>query len=200
MEIYLIRHTTPAVAKGICYGQTDLDVTETMQQEADAIAGVLPNNITEVFTSPLQRCTKLANYLFPKHTIELENNLKEIHCGSWEMMAWDAIPEPEITPWMQEFVHSIIPNGESYTQLFNRVVQAYNTIQQKSLKPAAIVAHGGVLRSILAYITNTPLENSFTQFQIYYGCVVRINTLNNSYEILHNIAPSTTETHKPSKY
>jgi len=33
MEIYLIRHTTPDVAKGICYGQTDLDVANTFEEE-----------------------------------------------------------------------------------------------------------------------------------------------------------------------
>ena len=29
MEIYLIRHTKPKVGKGICYGQTDLEIDET---------------------------------------------------------------------------------------------------------------------------------------------------------------------------
>ena len=26
MEIYLVRHTTPNIKKGICYGQTDIDI------------------------------------------------------------------------------------------------------------------------------------------------------------------------------
>mgnify|MGYP001408870057 CR=1 FL=1 len=26
MEIYLVRHTTPAINNGICYGQTDVDL------------------------------------------------------------------------------------------------------------------------------------------------------------------------------
>ena len=34
MEIYLVRHTTPDVAKGICYGQADIDVTATFLAEA----------------------------------------------------------------------------------------------------------------------------------------------------------------------
>jgi alpha-ribazole phosphatase len=45
-NIFLIRHTTPAVAKGICYGQTDLDITESFVEEAEAIRGHLPSGIT----------------------------------------------------------------------------------------------------------------------------------------------------------
>ena len=30
MQVYLIRHTTPNIAKGICYGQTDMDVEEKL--------------------------------------------------------------------------------------------------------------------------------------------------------------------------
>lgn len=37
MKIYLIRHTTPHIEKGICYGQTDLDVAETFNNEAEII-------------------------------------------------------------------------------------------------------------------------------------------------------------------
>lgn len=37
MDIYLIRHTTPAIAKGICYGQTDLDVTANFLQRCKGL-------------------------------------------------------------------------------------------------------------------------------------------------------------------
>ena len=52
MEIYLIRHTTPNIAKGICYGQTDLDITDTFEQEVVRIKPHLPKNIQTVFSSP----------------------------------------------------------------------------------------------------------------------------------------------------
>ena len=74
MEIYLIRHTTPLVAKGVCYGQSDLDVTETFIPEADIIKAHLPSNIQQVYSSPLQRCTKLAAHLFPAKDILLSNH------------------------------------------------------------------------------------------------------------------------------
>ena len=37
MEIYLVRHTTPAIEKGVCYGQTDLNVAETFEEEVELV-------------------------------------------------------------------------------------------------------------------------------------------------------------------
>src|ERR1700760_3057701 len=88
-DIYLIRHTTPAVAKGICYGQTDLDITESFPEEDDIIRRLLPADIGLVYSSPLTRCTRLAEDLFPDHSISLEPHLMEVFCGEWEMRHWD---------------------------------------------------------------------------------------------------------------
>ena len=37
MEIYLIRHTTPKIEKGICYGQADLNVADSFEEEINVI-------------------------------------------------------------------------------------------------------------------------------------------------------------------
>src|SRR5258706_8175453 len=83
-DIYLIRHTTPAVDKGICYGQTDLDVTESFMDEAAVIRQHLPPVFSSVHSSPLQRCSRLAAHLFPELPLTLHPQLMEIHCGEWE--------------------------------------------------------------------------------------------------------------------
>jgi alpha-ribazole phosphatase len=200
MEIYLIRHTTPLVEKGICYGQTDLDVTDSFFEESNAISNSLPNNISIVHSSPLQRCSKLANQLFKNKTILYNNNLKEINCGSWEMQHWDAIPKEILDPFMNNFVHEKMPNGESYIDIYSRVIDCFTTIENQIL-PAAIVAHGGVIRSILSYVTNTPLIKSFEAFKLHYGCVVKLTKQENNwqYNVLHNVEPLIAEQHKPSK-
>ena len=199
MEIYLIRHTTPNIAKGICYGQTDLDVTDTFEQEVAYTKKHLPENIQTVYSSPLLRCTKLAQALFPQHTIQLHNDLMELDCGEWEMQLWEEIPKPEIQPWMDDFVNVQVPNGESYTQLHERVVKRFQWIAQQA-KPAVIIAHGGVLRSILSHITNTPLKESFDAFTCHYGCVVKLTFENDIYkhEMLYNISLAGKEWHRPS--
>ncbi|MFC4233582.1 alpha-ribazole phosphatase [Parasediminibacterium paludis] len=200
MEIYLIRHTTPDIVKGLCYGQTDLDVIDTFFQEVEQIKPHLPATITTVYSSPLQRCSKLANVLFPTHTITYHAHLQEINCGDWEMQHWDEIPKQALQPFLADFVNVAMPSGESYIDLYNRVTACFNQIT-KQPKPIAIVAHGGVIRSILSHITNTPLIEAFNVFKLYYGCVVKIMTDNNeglTYQILHNVLPLQPEQHKPS--
>src|ERR1700689_1375209 len=97
-SIYLIRHTTPAVAKGICYGQTDLDVTESFADEAAVIRQHLSPGIVSVYSSPLQRCARLARHLFPDRAPCLMDDLMEVDCGQWEMRGWDELPREEIDP------------------------------------------------------------------------------------------------------
>ena len=135
MDIYLIRHTTPAIEKGICYGQTDLDVTETFADEVLRTKAHIPAQAATVFSSPLQRCRKLAEALFPQHDISFHDHLMELDCGDWEMQPWDDIPKDEIDPWMKDFVHVAVPNGESYTQLHERVVQCFEQLQQQPCPP-----------------------------------------------------------------
>jgi alpha-ribazole phosphatase len=202
-DIYLIRHTTPAVAKGICYGQTDLDVTESFLEEAELIKQVLPYPIAQVYSSPLQRCSRLAQLLFPGGHLALMPELMELHCGSWEMQPWDDLPKDEIDPWMADFVNIRVPRGESYLDLHARVSRCFTAIAAAEAEgPKAIVAHGGVLRSILAGITGTPLIDSFKVFSLYYGCVVRVYEKEggSAYEVLLNQVPPEKEQHKPATY
>ena len=77
MDIYLIRHTAPLVDKGICYGQTDLDVTDSFEAELEQIRPHIPGDIKKVYSSPLQRCLKLATALFPNQPISTHNDLME---------------------------------------------------------------------------------------------------------------------------
>lgn len=214
MEIYLVRHTTPDVEKGVCYGRANLDVTESFHSEAAIIRQHLPENATAVYSSPLIRCKLLAEHLYAGQSIHLKDELMEINCGNWELKVWDEIPKHEIDPWMNDLLNVRIPAGESYTDVYERVKECFNKIvelyqpgnysrqfptEPNSLVQTVIVAHGGVIRSILSHITNTPLMDSFKMFNLHYGCVIKIVQKNNGlyHEVLSNIAHEQ-ETHKPS--
>jgi alpha-ribazole phosphatase len=206
-SIYLVRHTTPAVPRGICYGQTDLDVTETFRAETEVIRQHLPARIVSVYSSPLKRCAMLAKELFPDRPLYLRDELMEIHCGQWEMRAWDELPKEDVDPWMTDFVQVRIPGGESYHDLHQRVTDCWNNISgEPASGDKAIVAHGGVIRSILCGISATPLIDSFKTFSLHYGCVIRIFRGGGDdddrwqYETLSNPAPPEKEQHKPKSF
>jgi alpha-ribazole phosphatase len=206
------------VARGICYGQTDLDVTESFRSEADIIRQSIPAdaNIRSVHSSPLLRCAVLARHLFPSHPVSYHEDLMEVHCGQWEMKTWDELPKEEIDPWMADFVNCRIPGGESYVDLHDRVSRRFELIKADLLSSdlyagpsSVIISHGGPIRSILAGITGTRLADSFKKFPLHYGCVVRLFTVagpaafspdNLQFEMLSNPAPIEREQHKPSSF
>ncbi len=171
MELYLIRHTTPDIAKGICYGQSDIGVTDTFDYESQQIIKQLPTTIDRVYSSPLQRCSLLAQTL--QKPITYDNRLQELNFGDWELMPWDAIPQKDLQPWMDDFVNVSVPNGESYTTLQHRVLDFINALQHDPTAKIAIVSHAGPIRALLAHLRAIPLVDSFNTIRINYGEVVK---------------------------
>ncbi len=178
MEIYLIRHTTPDIEKGICYGQADLSVTATFEIELSNILTQLKGiHPTVIYSSPLQRCTTLANALkkeFNTPEIQTDARLKEVDFGDWELKPWDTIPQPEIDPWMKDFVHTAPPNGESFIQLQKRVQHFFEEVPVLLLdKTIIIVSHAGPMRAFLASISNTELKDAFS-ISLTYGQIEKV--------------------------
>ena len=111
MEIYLIRHTKPDIVKGTCYGQADIGTTDSFLYEASCIQQHIPAGIQTVYSSPLRRCRQLAEFLFPEQSIFLDDRLKEIHCGEWEMRLWDEIEKDHLQHWMQDSLNVRMPSA-----------------------------------------------------------------------------------------
>ncbi|MFB6457649.1 alpha-ribazole phosphatase family protein [Chitinophaga sp. Hz27] len=180
MEIYLIRHTTPAVERGICYGFADIDVAPTFETEAARIKGLMPDMPLVVYSSPLQRCFKLATYLFGDQ-FTTDDRLKELNFGEWEMKRWDDLGPDALQKWMDDFVYERVPGGESYVDLRDRAVAVLNEVINKG-EDAVIVTHSGIIRALLAHITETPLEKSFER-RTEYGRVARLKVENKEVKI-----------------
>jgi alpha-ribazole phosphatase len=62
MALILLRHTTPRVSPGTCYGRTDLDVADSFEAEAETALAALPR-FDRIISSPLVRCHKLAGFI-----------------------------------------------------------------------------------------------------------------------------------------
>lgn len=172
--IYLIRHTKPLVETGICYGQSDLDVSESFMTELEIIQSklVLDDSFTFI-SSPLQRCKILAESLASNKPILFENQLKELDFGDWELIPWSKINEKSLKIWSGNFVDNAPPNGESLQNLSDRVLKYWNSLDLTTVN-YVITAHDGVLRVILAHLLETPLKKAFT-LKITYGEVLKID-------------------------
>ena len=90
------------------------------------------------------------------------------------MKSWDAIPQEVLNPWMEDFVTVNVPNGESFVDLDSRVREFLdNSISKVNTKPIIIVAHSGVIRSILCKVNNLPLQEAFKTV-LDYGAVIKV--------------------------
>lgn len=145
-----MRHTTPYVAPGICYGQTDLDVAASFETEAAAALAALPA-VERIVSSPLQRCRKLAEFVSAQADIpfDLDPRLMEMDFGTWEGRAWSEIERSEIDAWAADFYHARPHGGESVAILHVRIQAALDGLYDQD-RSTLIVSHAGVIRAALA--------------------------------------------------
>ncbi|PKO45232.1 MAG: alpha-ribazole phosphatase [Betaproteobacteria bacterium HGW-Betaproteobacteria-22] len=162
MNLHLIRHTSLDIAAGICYGQSDVDVSSNFELERATLAAKLSDiRFDAVYASPLQRCIKLAQALNLAE-IHIDERLKELHFGDWEMQAWNSIPRDVFDTWANDYANLTPPNGESFSQLHARAKSFTEEVSIHSRgKSIAVVTHGGVIRAILAEVLNMPLKGLF---------------------------------------
>lgn len=172
MDIYLIRHTTPDIDQGICYGQSDLELASNFGKEAKAVHFHLEKSIDYIFSSPLDRCMQLANTF--DATVQSDPRLMEISFGQWEMKAWKDLPQSTVDQWKENQITQGPPNGESYQQLKNRVVEIFQGIISQNRKSTGIITHAGPIRAILSHVLHMPLKDTFT-LRIDYGSVTKVS-------------------------
>ncbi|WP_299465670.1 alpha-ribazole phosphatase [uncultured Microscilla sp.] len=178
-EIWLVRHTTPKIAKGIAYGQADLDVTEDYPNERDRIKHLLQgqyNTQTPVYTSPLKRCHLLATDLAATlgNELKVDDRLMEMNFGVWEQTAWNDIPQETLTPWMNDFVNYRVPEGECFLDVQARVVNFWEDLLQTNDEKVIVSTHSGVIRTLLCQVLDIPLKNAF-RLDLHYGTISKLS-------------------------
>jgi alpha-ribazole phosphatase len=160
LDLYFIRHTSVNVKEGICYGYSDVELSQTFESEVKILKKKISISPQMIFySSPLKRCILLAERLSITDPI-IDTRLIELNFGDWELKDWSLINKTEREKWLNNFVNFRCPNGESYLDLYKRA-------------------------TVLSYILDIPLKKSFS-IQINYGSVSKIkfnqdNSSNNTY-------------------
>lgn len=179
MEVYLIRHTETIVEKNVCYGHSDVLLKKPYKEEFDLISKQINDKHSIIYSSPLKRCMILSKYLrrYNKNCqmITYDDRLKELNFGKWELKKWGELDADLMNEWMDNFVYTKVPGGESFHQLYKRVKNFIETVllQRQENEPAIIITHAGVIRSILCYAQNIPLQDAFN-LSVPYGSVLKI--------------------------
>lgn len=170
MKLTLVRHTSLEIAPSICYGQSDVDVSVNFDIERLQLQEKLASSTFDaIYASPLQRCHKLAQALcadaslgFTNKDIQLDERLKELHFGDWEMSPWDAIPRATFDVWANDYANLAPPNGETFLQLHARSKSFVEDVSSHSQgKSILVVTHGGLIRALIAEVLQIPLKRLF---------------------------------------
>jgi len=163
VELYLIRHTAPAVVKGVCYGQADVPLAETAERDIQIALAPLPK-FDLVYSSPAQRCLRLARALAQRDEcpLTLAPELQELHFGDWEQLPWARIPREHSDPWAADTWNRAPPGGETEQALWTRVATWFGTAQSLSVPRCAVVAHGGSLRVLRCLLLGLAIESRWS--------------------------------------
>ena len=176
MKLVLIRHTSVAIPKGICYGQTDVELAETFPEEAEKVAEKLANcYFDKIYTSPLSRCMKLATYCGFPDAIP-DPRLKEMNFGQWELQDFNEIKDPQLQLWFDDYMNVAPTGGESAMQQrsrFNNFLD-YLCNELPSTSSVALFTHGGILVHALNIITGKDYDTLFRNIPPF-GSVIELN-------------------------
>jgi alpha-ribazole phosphatase len=148
-RLWLVRHATPLVAAGTCYGALDVAAAaQATQQAAQALARALPQGAV-LRSSTLQRCTQLATALCALRTdlsFTTDSRLREMDFGSWEGRRWDALDAAALQAWSDDFAHHRPGGGESVHGFMARVTQAWDEAPTTGTD-LVWITHAGVIRA-----------------------------------------------------
>jgi alpha-ribazole phosphatase len=152
MRLWLARHARPLIEEGVCYGALDVAADE-IETKAAALrfAQELPQGV-DVLSSPLLRCTQLAQALAtlrPDLAPRMDSRLAEMDFGSWEGRPWKSLERGEIDAWTQDFAgYRPGGTGESVSQVCDRVDRLLQELRASG-RDQAWIAHGGVFKVLV---------------------------------------------------
>ncbi|MBT3514500.1 MAG: histidine phosphatase family protein [Nitrospina sp.] len=174
-RVYLIRHGETANAKEVCFnGHYDVDLSEEGIKQSILIAKAIKKlPIKAVYSSDLQRAQIgakfIANELNLSHIPYKE--LRELAFGDWEGLSISEVNR-RYPDKLKERLKNIelfhVKGGESFFQLKDRVIPKFKSILASHPSDSIVIlCHGGVIRTILAYILEISVKNLFRINQPY---------------------------------
>ncbi len=164
MRLILIRHGETAWNASQRYqGQTDIPLNESGREQARRLADYLAKNeaLQAVYCSDLSRAIETAQILAREADIEPipDKRLREFCFGLWEGLTFNEIWESyreDFENWFNNFEEFCVPEGESFSDLSARSLEAIEEIKAKHSDTVAVVTHGGVIKAVLCNLKHSP--------------------------------------------
>ena len=176
-QIDLIRHGEP-VGGHRYRGQTDDPLSENGWQQMWTAVGEHPP-WQSIVTSPLLRCSAFAQALAERHDIAISQQpaFKEVRFGIWEgrtAAELNAEAPGVVDRFYRDPVTQRPQGAEPLDGFVGRVVTAWNAlIDEDTEAHTLVVAHAGVIRSVVTHILCVPLSHLY-RLAVPYAGITRI--------------------------
>lgn len=128
-------------------------------------------------SSDMERCITTMKWLFPDVEPERFPSLREMNFGVFQGKTYQELKDVvEYQRWLDDFLHFIPPEGESFKQFSGRVMSGWEKLIDKvisgGLESPFIVTHGGVINYLLSQFA--PNEKGFWDWKIAHGSGVEL--------------------------
>ena len=162
--VLLARHgQTDSNINGFYMGWSNEGLNEAGLAQARELAHRLSaTHIDAIYTSPLKRAYTTATTVAEPHKLEVNviNDLIEVKLGVWEGLHIDEIARgwPELwREWRSDPTHVVIPQGESFKQVYERAVRTLTSLASASVgKNILIVTHEIIVKIAAIYALGAP--------------------------------------------
>jgi alpha-ribazole phosphatase len=152
MKLWLVRHARVLVKAGICYGSSEVFCDDSAVEEAANAFANCPAYGSMLWTSPSVRSTQLAMSIKSKRQDligpKVDDRLREMNFGKWEMHAWDDIPLSEFDAWTADFPNYRFGGKESTQEVIDRIANALQQVLSMNTSELVWITHAGVIKAV----------------------------------------------------
>jgi probable phosphoglycerate mutase len=165
MKLIFVRHAESQANKdGILAGRLPkIGLSDTGMQQALRLKKSFEMlDFDSIYTSPIQRCLDTARMVFgDERELIHASELMEMDFGDWtgqKLSELTKLKEWEVV--QRDPASFAFPNGESFTQLRDRVDLALSNIQASQQKDSRIVifTHADVVKMVVCHLLDAPLS------------------------------------------
>jgi alpha-ribazole phosphatase/probable phosphoglycerate mutase len=174
-DLLFIRHAETEMAGSFC-GHSDPELNERgLAQLGELINRLRTEEIGMVYTSDLRRAHTTGMAIAKAFGVDCQvrSALREINFGRWEGITWEDIERRDdvyARRWIAEYPRLPAPDGESFHDFQRRVLDEVTFLSLKAEVAGcciAVVAHAGVLRTVLCALHGCSDESAWEQTRSY---------------------------------
>ena len=167
VKLFLIRHgQTRWNVEGRYQGDRDIELNQVGIKQAKFAAKYLSRvEFANIYSSPLKRALYTAEILKGRKDLKIKvrDDLKEMNFGRWEGLKFLEINEQyhqDYQDWLEDPYNNRPTGGENFKEITARTTAEIDRIVSENAdgSSVAVVAHGGVILSLLVYWLQIPLS------------------------------------------